>query len=101
MYFFSENSGGKLPEQEALVSNFFCIKACHCFCDISEINAHMCLKFCNEVTSHIPDPKPHVSSEFVSPIGIYDPFPTVTCYRTVQNNEVVRTATCHCFIFWF
>ena len=35
-----------------------------------------------------------------SSFSIYNPFPKVTCYRTVQNNEVVRHATCHCFIFW-
>ena len=45
----------------------------------------MCLKFLTEVTLHVSDTKPQVSS-----IGIYDPFPKVTCYRTVQNNEVVR-----------
>ena len=58
------------------------------------------MKFRTEVTSHVPDPIPQVSLELVSPFGIYDPFPKVTCYRTVQNSEVVRTATCPWFIFW-
>ena len=49
--------------------------------------------------SHVPVPKPHVSLELVSPIGTYDHFPKVTCYRIFQNSEVVWTATCHCFIF--
>ena len=79
----------------------FCRNSCHCFCDISAIAAPLCLKFRTEVTSYVPNPTPRVSSKLVSPICIYDPFPKVTCYRTVQNNEVVRTAMWHCFIFWF
>ena len=55
---FSENSGGKLPEQEALIFNFFCRNACYCFYDISEITAPLCFKFHTEVTSHVPDPTP-------------------------------------------
>ena len=56
MYSFSENSGGKLPEQEALISNLFCKNAYYCFCDISEITATLCLKFLTLVTSHVLDP---------------------------------------------
>ena len=72
----------------------FCRNACHYFCDISAIAAPLCLKFCTEVTSYVPDPTPQVS-----PICIYDPFPKVTYYRTVQNSEVVWHTMCHWFIF--
>ena len=98
MYSFSENSGGKLPEQEALIFNFFNRNSYYCFCDISEITTPLCLKFCTEVTSHVPYPTPQVSIEWVSPFGTYEPFPKVTCYKTVQNSEVVRYSTCHGFI---
>ena len=100
MYSFSENSPGKLPEQEALVFHFFfCRNACYCFYDISKITNPLCMKFLTEVIYHVPDPKLYVSSELVSPFGIYDPFPKVTSYRTVQNNEVERNSMCHWFIF--
>ena len=99
MYSISENSGEKLPEQEALIINFFNRNSCYCFCDISEISTPLCLKFCTEVTPHVPDPTPQFSLELVPPFWIYDPFLKVTCYMIVQNSEVVRHATCHWFIF--
>ena len=99
MYSFYKNNGGKLLEQETLVSNFFCRNACYCSCEISEICTPLCLKFLTKVTSHDLDPTLEVLSELVSPFGIYDPFPKVTCYRTVQNSEVVRHAMCPWFIF--
>ena len=58
MYSFSENSGGKLPEQEALVFNFFCRNSCYCFCSISEIVVPLCLKLRTKVASHVPIPTP-------------------------------------------
>ena len=101
MYSFSENSGGSSQNGKPYFSNFFCKNAYYYFCDISEITAPLCLKFRTEVTSHVLDPTLYVSLEWVSPIGIYDHFPKVTYYRTVQNSEVVRHATCHWFIFRF
>ena len=58
MYSISENSGEKLPEQEALIINFFSRNSCYCFCDISKINDPLCLKLLTEVTSHVSDPTP-------------------------------------------
>ena len=56
MYSISKNNGEKLPEQEALIFNFFSRNSCYCFCDISEITAPLCLKFLTKVTSHVLDP---------------------------------------------
>ena len=55
MYSFSENNGGKLPEQEALVFQFLLQKFLYYFCDISEITTPLCLKFLNKVTLNVPD----------------------------------------------
>ena len=98
---FLKTVEGSSRNRKPWFSNFFCRNVCYCFCDIYEITTPICIKFCTEVTSHVPNPTPQVSLEWVSPIGIYDPFPKVTCYNTVQNSEVVQPTTCHCFIFWF
>ena len=97
---FLKTVDGSSRNRKPQFSNFFCRNSYHCLYYISEITAPLSLKFCTEVTSYVLDPKPQVSSELVSPIRIYDYFPKVTCYRTVQNSEVVRASTCHCCILW-
>ena len=97
---FLKTVEGSSRNRKPYFSNFFCRNSCHCFYDISEITAPLCLKLRTNVASPVPVPTPHVSSELVSPIGTYDRFPKVTCFKTVQHSEVVRNAMCHCFIFW-
>ena len=58
MYSFSENSGGKLPDQEALIFQFLLQKCLLLFLYTSEITDPLCLKFLTEVTSPVPDPTP-------------------------------------------
>ena len=53
MYSFSENNGGKLLEQEALVFQFLCRNECYCFYGITEITTPMCLKICTGVAGHV------------------------------------------------
>ena len=101
MYSFSENSGGMLLETKSLVYQFLLQKFLIMFLWYSGSTHPLCLKFHIEVALSVYVPKPQVSSELVSPIRTYDRFPKVPHFKTVQNNKVVQTSTCHCFIFKF
>ena len=99
-YSFSQNCDQNCKIFDALVLfNFFYRIACYFSCGISESTAPLCLKLCTEVACFVFFPTPQVRAELVSPIGTYANFPKVMYFKTVQHNELVRTATCHCFTF--
>ena len=55
---FSENSGGKLSEQEALVFQFLLQKCLLLFLWYVQITSPLCPELRNELGSHVPFPAP-------------------------------------------